>query len=325
MGGNALSVPSIRLQRADYAKVEQTVVELFESHGIKVYCIKQISPKESFGDLDIVVDASTDRTKIGSIIATVSTELVKNSDVWSFGLDGFQVDVVFSTSPAYTATWMAYSDASNIVGRLLHKLGLKYGHMGLYLPVRSSADRVLGNIVLTHNIDIVHYLVGLDPAKWHSGFSSTTEIYEWVATSSFYNPDIFLLDNRNAKARQRDSKRPTYTGLLKWISEQPWGRTYYAFEKDKRTYLPEIFEMFPHAAIEYDRLMSEAAHADRVKAAWQEKLPTEFLMSDTQLSGKELGAFIKYLRSVFDDDMMLSSTTEDIRTMYNIVKERFVK
>ena len=319
MGGKALSVPSIRLNRGDYLEYEKMVIEMFVKHDIKVHTIKQIEEKESFGDLDVVIDIESRRELVEQIIMSVSTELVKNTDVWSFGIDGFQIDVVFSNCPDYTATWMAYSDAANICGRVFHKLGLKHGHLELYLPLREDT-KVIGNVSLSHNIDDAHTLIGLDPAKWHDGFKNTTEIYEWVATSPFYNPDIFLLDNRNAKARYRDAKRPTYTGMLEWIEKQP-KKDRYQFSEDKSVYLPMIFEKFPHAEEKYNALIELANFNKSVREAWQTKLPATFIMVDTGFGGHELGEFIRDVKLFIGTDNILHGSPDAIMSLYKEFKE----
>lgn len=321
MGGKALSIPSIRLERSDYLRYQDMIIELFAKHNIKVHTIKQITEKETFGDLDVVIDIESSRELVEQIIKSVSNELVKNTDVWSFGVSGFQIDVVFSNCPEYTATWMAYSDASNIVGRVNHRLGLKHGHLGLYLPLREDT-KVIGNVSLSHNIDDAHTLIGVDPQKWHDGFRNTTEIYEWISTSPFYNPDIFLLDNRNAKARYRDAKRPTYNGLLEWIEKQP-KKEHCQFAENKDEYLPMIFKKFPGSQEKYNTLIELANFNKSVRESWQEKLPASFIMTDTGLNGHDLGQFIRDVKLFIGVDNILHASNDAIMSLYKEFKEDY--
>src|SRR3546814_18504796 len=58
--------------------------------------------------------------------------------------------------------------------------------------------------------------MGYSPDGLDQGFETPEDIYSFVASSPFFSSDIFLLENRNAKARMRDKKRKMYMEFLLW-------------------------------------------------------------------------------------------------------------
>lgn len=314
MGGNALSVPSKRVSREEYFQIEDTIITHFMRHGIfTLYSPSQFADKESFGDIDLVISSAYDKAYIEQTIKKISNELVKNGPTWSFNYNGFQVDFVFSKNPNYTTNWMSYGDSANIAGRILHKLGMKHGHEELYLPVWYD-DTFVGDVSLTDNLIDVYKFIDLDTTWWESEeFANPTEVFEWVSKSKYFNPDIYLLDNRNAKARYRDSKRPMYTALLEWCEKHSVTLNRFEFNRDKSVYLPLIFEAFPHAKVQYDRLIDQGRYNKSVRVATQEKANSAFIMELTSLTGKELGAFIRNVWENIPVETLLSESKEEIR------------
>lgn len=293
MGGNALSVKTRRYQRDEYFAVESEVMNSFvRQTGVLSYMVLAYESKESYGDLDLVIDASVDRKLVEHYIINhlKSKELVKNSNVWSFEYKEFQIDFVFSPNPHWTSTWMDYNDCSNLVGRVAHKFGLKFGQTGMFLPVRDG-DQKLGEILVSTDFYKCLDFLGFESCTHAEGFGTLECIYDFIARSEFFNPEIYLLDNRNAKARMRDAKRPTYTGFLKYCETLP-EKEYFQFDSDKSAYLETIFMSFPGVKLEYDKLMAKHT-ADKVR---KEKFNGELVRSWTGLEGKELGVFMASLR-----------------------------
>jgi hypothetical protein len=257
------------------------------------YIVKAYSCKDSYGDLDIVLNSCVDRVKVEKFILNFlkSKQLVKNSDVWSFEYKEFQVDFVFSAVPNWTCDWMDYNDCSNLVGRVGHKFGLKFGQHGMTLPVRDG-DHKIGEIFVSTEFHKCLNFLGFEAETHVEGFDTLEEIYDFIASSEFFNPEIYLLDNRNAKARARDSKRPTYTGFLKYCESLP-PKNYYKFTSDKKMYTEQIFREFPHVKDEYEKLITKYTDDKALKEMFNGNLVRTW----TGLEGKELGAFMADLRS----------------------------
>src|SRR3546814_2979589 len=78
-----------------------------------------------------------------------------------------------------------------------------------------DGDHKFREIELTRNFSKALAFMGYSPDGLDQGFETPEDIYSFVASSPFFSSDIFLLENRNAKARMRDKKRKMYMELLR--------------------------------------------------------------------------------------------------------------
>ncbi|WP_434717162.1 hypothetical protein P5X00_35555 [Paraburkholderia sp. A2RO-4L] len=258
MGGNALSMTAVRLTKSNFERVSAQCVErlqaAFPAHRIAV--IPAYRTKADFGDCDILItSAGYDPHKAAAALDAV--EVVRNGPVTSVGVvvrdelpgtDGnvFQADLIAIEPEAfdYALGYFSFNDLGNLVGCTAHRAGLSHKHNGLWFYVRDG-DYKFRDICLTRDYDVALRFLGYDPAQFHAGFEQLEDIFEYVAGSTFFNRDIFLLENRNAKSRIRDRKRRTYMEFLKWCEARP-ELTAYAYPDDKSAWLPYIAEHFPH-------------------------------------------------------------------------------
>src|SRR3546814_18901157 len=81
--------------------------------------------------------------------------------------------------------------------------------------------------------------MGYSPDGLDQGFETPEDIYSFVASSPFFSSDIFLLENRNAKARMRDKKRKMYMEFLLWCEARP-DLPVFHYPKNKAEWLPRI-------------------------------------------------------------------------------------
>lgn len=219
-----------RLKKDDYFKFIELKVPLIEKAlGTPVDVIKSYSAKDSFGDLDIVASKNSKSNEaIQAVFEALSaTHISRNSDVisyrvpvedntkWFGSTSFFQVDLIFIDEEdlEFAKNYFAFNDLGNLIGRIAHAMGFKFGHEGLWYVVRKGTH-VLENIKVSSNFGASLTFLGFDAERYLEGFETAEDIYRYVADSAFFNPDIFLLHNRNHAARTRDSKRKTYTGFL---------------------------------------------------------------------------------------------------------------
>jgi hypothetical protein len=307
MGGNALSHISVRLTQKNYQRTATECVGKLRAlypNG-RVDDIPSYRAKADFGDLDILVADENFDPEIAAA-ALDPTEVVRNGPTTSLGirvrpevphLDGnvFQVDLVSSPPEAYdyALAYFSFNDLGNLVGRTAHRAGLAHCHDGLYYYVRDG-DYKFRNICLTQDYDTALAFLGYDPARFHAGFDTLTDIFEYVAGSAFFNRDIFLLENRNYQSRIRDRKRKTYTEFLKWCEARP-DLPAFQYPDDKSGWLPRIAEHFPHFALEHAQALSDLAKQRAVKGRFN----GQYVGALTGLAGKELGILMKHVKESF--------------------------
>jgi hypothetical protein len=240
--------------------------------------------------------------------------LKHNGGVWSLVYKEFQIDLIRTTELEYNycINYFSYNDRGNLVGRIAHKFGLKHGHDGLVLPVRSN-DHVLGTVLLTLDPFRAEKFLDIDPGNT---FYHLEEVFENVSVSKYFNPEIFLLENRNHAARTRDKKRATYNSFLTWCESLP-PREYYQYAP-KPEYLEMIFKEFPHAKKEFDVLWAKKVLREEAALKFNGALVSEW----TGCEGADLGKLMIKLKVELTQEKVVTMTDSEILTY---VKEIFMK
>src|SRR5579859_5325409 len=146
MGGNALKLATVRLEKKYYEYVAQGTSDVLKQTFPKarVAVIPSYENKESFGDLDILISGvPMDKLREFAQVALQTPEMHQNGNVLSFGLDItallmkkalFQVDFISMSEEdfEFALNYFAFNDLGNLIGQTAHGIGLKFGHDGLW-------------------------------------------------------------------------------------------------------------------------------------------------------------------------------------------------
>lgn len=318
MGGNAMApFGARRFGRDEYKMLSlEILVKLDHIPGHYGWVeIPSYSSKESFGDLDILCTNVTNEVFQEILRIFGNPPHSRNSGVMSFVYKELQVDIISSLPEDYAISliYFSYNDLGNLMGKLYHKFGLKYGHSGLLLPIRDG-DNMLAEVVISRNMYKIFGFLGLDIGRFTKGFDKLEDVFDFVISSPYFSPDLFSFENMNSIARIRDRKRSTYNAFLKYIEGAPSDYKV-EFDKDKSVYLDKIFDYFPEAYLDYKYEREEYAKLQERKAKFNGDLVREW----TGLEGKELGEFMRWIRTVTDLPSKLDTATkEEIKVAINI-------
>lgn len=308
MGGNALApFGARRFSAEEYKKLLREVLlrlNKFEPVGIPYY-----KNKLSFGDMDLITRRLQEHEYEEIRILLDSTIFIRNNEVMSVLFREMQIDIIpmkeedVSTSILY----YSYNDLGNLMGKVFHRFGVKYGHRGLTLPVKDG-DYGLGEVVLSKDPERIFKFGGFDYKRYLCGFENLEDIFTFVIGSKYFNADIYEYEALNSVNRRRDRKRQTYHAFLERLKERgvedQHGNKFttaeyystvnlgYKFFSDKSFYLPKIFHEFPEAKAEYDQLIE----ARKQRQAIKEKFNGHLVSEITGLEGKELGSFMAFLK-----------------------------
>lgn len=322
MGGNALQAKSVRLAAADYHALENRIVrqlrQTFPSRRIE--SILAYAEKADFGDMDLLIEGGADYDPLQIAHALQACEVVRNGDVTSIGISleagVFQVDFIATPSASFdfASRYFSFNDLGNLLGRVAHKCGAKFGHLGLLYPLRDpeNAFHLLAELTITTDFSLALRLCGYDDARYENlrrnqGFRTLADIFQYVISSPYVNRDIYLLENRNHKARIRDAKRPTYTAFLAWLEAQavenfpayPWAAN--GSEErfvQQQAFLERAFALCPDFQEQYQQAFALAARKNKLKQCFNGAL----VGAVTGLSGKTLGIVMTNVRKGFRDE-----------------------
>ncbi|WP_408601607.1 hypothetical protein [Pseudomonas sp. PLMAX] len=307
MGGNALAPYGAKRVSKEVAGsmlqgLQSNLALLSAAHGITARCepIRAYRDKPDFGDLDVLVENTLFKVLpsekiVAALQGFYDAEIpwIKNGPVLSIGLpleEGGCLQADLISTPAvsfdFSAGYFAWNDLGNLVGRVAHKLGVKLGHDGLWLPMRDGTN-LFDEILITHDFEEAIGFLGFDSEAWARGFDSLDQIYAFVVEGSRFNADIYKLENRNHTARVRDRKRPVYMGFLQWV-EQKSNLNAFEWNADKSVYLKDIFAAFPETEKLHKASLERLAKTQAMKGRFNGQIVSDL----TGLSGKDLGHFM---------------------------------
>lgn len=246
MGGNAISNTQ-RLNRSEYERYEQELTQLLGGFLTTDFApLAFYSAKETFGDIDFVVaQPKPERRDLEAFFERIgSREQYFNGDMLSFEYQNFQVDLNFVAPENYATAlfYFAYNDLNNLIGRIAHKFGLKFGFDGLCYQIRTESGYRAKKITLSKDPAAIYGFLGYDYARFLQGFEDHAAIFEFVTSSPYFNPAIFDLDELNHLNRTRNKKRQTYQLFLHWLEDKAFKD--YRYDEDKSIYLIRIHNHF---------------------------------------------------------------------------------
>lgn len=322
MGGSALkNCVTRRYDKEEYFTLEKEVVgklkEIFYLSRIEP--VKAYSSKESFGDMDVIVEAAIYPESPPGYGITAKwydtfspKEFVMNGGVLSFEYKEFQIDLIFTKPEEFesSAYYFAYNDLGNLLGRVSHSMGFQLGHRGLLYKWRTKDGHIFEEIVLLRDWKDILPVLGYSYERYAQGFDTLEDIFKFVVSSPFFNKDIYLLHNRNNKSRVRDRKRKTYMEFLKFCEtyeetpEQDDNKHRCTLKKSQ--WLPYLFGNIPGFKEKYQSVQKEYELEEEYKLRYN----GDVVKKVTGLEGVELGNFIKWQKAYFSD---LDAFKENVR------------
>lgn len=313
MGGSAFSQTapgaSRRYGRDEYLKIENHLSsKVFPNLFSKFEVCPYLPSKQDFGDMDVIVIPSIELS-IGLLKDRFGAEhVIHNGDTWSLIHEELQIDIIVSNAEEYDfhRAYLGNSDISNFYGKLAHMLGLKFGHDGLWLPIRFNDSHKLKDIRLTLDVSKAREFIDVAPLN---NPQKIEDLFDNVIASKYFNPEVFALENNNQVARIRDKKRPSYRAFLEYIKTLPDREYFPRTTGNKSQFLPLIFEAFPEAEVEYKALYVYKEKIDSLNRKFNGKIVSDI----TGLTGKELGAFMTKFKTAYTVDHLAKLSPREIR------------
>lgn len=317
MGGNALSFETRRVGREEFFEISSQIMSIWDRTDI--WLIPSYHYKEDFGDVDLIVRSIPGvdyRSAITSLFKP--KEIFHNGNCYSFDYKDVQIDFIV-THPVDVFTsleYFGYNDRGNLIGRVAHKFGLKFGHDGLKYLVKDG-DYLVKEIMLSKNFHETLEFLGFDASR-RDAMHSPEDIFEFIRSSKFYAYSIFDLDNRNAIARLRERKRKMYMAFLEWAKNNPKPVEFdYSLVSKDSLSLAAIFRFGKQD--EY----FEALRERRTQVLFKQRFNGSLVSEMTGYKGQELGKFMKAFLDKFPkkelrqmSEMQIQSEIENFERQY---------
>ena len=331
MGGNALKEYGVeRLSKDEFLDLQVELRRELLDMGVcpkYTHFVKSYEDKVDFGDMDVVInkgDGSTQQLLLKTLDEREVTYKA-NGSVYStlayYNDKPFQVDLIFQKDKdfEFSCHYFDYNDLGNLIGRVAHKAGFKFGHDGLWYVLRDG-DYQVGKICITKDFFEAIDFLGFDVMEYRCGFKSLEDIFSFVVSNTFFDPESYKLENRSRYARIRDKKRPTYQKFLEFIQNTPASPN----GCSKLYWLTSAMDEWPAFATKYDELQEKYKKKKELASKFNGNIVREI----TGLEGKDLGSYITNLKSFYGDmfeEMSPESIRELIQYNWNLSNGKWIE
>jgi len=300
MGGNAIK-NAIRLNAKDYFKLSKEMTtrisNIFPDSRIRL--LPAYKNKDSFGDMDLLVESNgLPEYWMDLVINEFKVnEFTDNGPTFSFGVNQFQIDLVFVPTHYYdnALSYYSWNDTGNFIGRIAKGMGFTFGHEGLSYKYYNDNHDLIKTIKISTDFDKSIDFLGFDVERHKKGFDNPLDIYQYIASSSFFRFESFLFENINHISRVRARKRPMYKGLLDYINTKDFPLV----PRNKEFHLQRAFDLFEN----FERDCQESKYNADLQAAVKLKFNGDIVSELTGYKKHDLSALMKNIKNSFDTSL----------------------
>ncbi len=309
--------------------------------GIPFSILSSYLDRQSFGGMNIVIagDEMPDNwpemvndifdvseSRIGMTPQSSENEEIENCSakrliykIYSFNLGSLQVDLipVHDQEFEFAVNYLSYGGMGHLMGTVFRQLGVRYGMKGMHVRGLGENGQELprSDIVLTTDHAAALNFAGYDPARFSMGFRAPEEIFEYIASSPYFNPDIFL--NRateDRKNHQQPAGRENLKSFVAWCEENR-GRLPESPVMPLQEARNRIFEQYPWALNACKKKV--ISMSQRPKA----KLNRDLISNVTGIKGPEIAEVAKFAKQEFNSEMefqewVLSVSEEELEVWF---------
>ena len=294
MGGKAMAIVGVETERKntkDHLRIQALMVTKIEQlFKTEVATVAFFRNKESHGDVDLLIRNTGNLGNIAEILKENFGPVHSNGNVFSFEFEKYQIDVIPQAERYWKTaqTFFDWDPTGNLMGKIAHKFGLKYGFQGLVYPFRSFSGRLSKDITISLDDREIFKFLGFDYDTYLAGFNSVEDVFEYVINSKYFIAENFKMENLSAIDRKRNKKRKTYQEFLEYVNKKGIeNQVNFTFSKDKDTYIDIIDQQFPGS--EFVHKLEILKIKDKIAKQSSEMFNGRLVMELTDLSGKDLG------------------------------------
>jgi AraC-like DNA-binding protein len=251
MGG--LLFGTERLPLKEFNEYKKNIELLLDFYDIDYKVPLYYRDKKDFGDLDIIIKNTVPTQTLLKLFTGCECRYDQSETTISFNYKGFQIDFIRINPENFEIAfyYFSYNDLGNLIGQLAKINYLKFGSDGLKYQHYLKGQKI-GTINISKDIDKILTFLDLNPSKFHEGFNSLKEIFDYIIDSKYFNPYVSDLEpygyseagvalyRLNKINRERNYKRKTYQEWLQYIKRYKIGEDKYKFREDDD--INEIFD-----------------------------------------------------------------------------------
>lgn len=231
MGGRAfpdLHVP--RMEQQVYEQVKQTTLRTLSARYVGATVMPEAPGKSDYGDVDVVIELpSSMPLPVQQVALDLGAKQTKNNHpIYSFAipldnereeLRSFaQVDiqVCLPGDLAWTIFLHGYGDLGSILGSFNYGYGFTSKNDGFFARIKEQEAQnwSASQVFLSKDPELVMEFLELDKHRYHRGFESERQIFDWAVSSRLFNRKLVEKRRENTEMRSRMEKRPMFRRFM---------------------------------------------------------------------------------------------------------------
>ena len=190
----------------------------------------QAPEKDDHGDIDFLVQEPLSNFTIQDLATELGAkESMKAGGISSFGIrisedkeDFFQLDIHQCKKKDFEweSVIYSYGDIWHIIGSVVTRFGLAINNTGLHARIKEieKTSKKTSLLLLTTNPQEMMDFLGLDGTRYHKGFSTLDELFEWATAMPLFRRSIFEKETASGKNERVKGNRPMYAGFVtEWL------------------------------------------------------------------------------------------------------------
>jgi hypothetical protein len=231
MGGKAfpdLHVP--RMSPQVYEQVKQTAIKILSTRFVGTSVMPEAPEKPDYGDVDLVIELPSSVPFPSQQVALdLGAKRIKNNHpTHSFAVPlelagkepqtfaQVDVQVCLPGDLAWTTFMQGYGDVGSILGSFNYGYGFTSNNNGFFMRIKEQeAQNWSASLVfLSRDPDLVMEFLGLDNDRYHQGFESERQIFDWAVSSRLFDRRLVEKRRESSEQRSRMEKRPMFRRFM---------------------------------------------------------------------------------------------------------------
>ncbi|KAI4738520.1 hypothetical protein E4T50_11017 [Aureobasidium sp. EXF-12298] len=231
MGGRAfpdLCVP--RMKRQVYEQVKQTTLKILSTRYAGAIAMPEAPGKSDYGDVDLVIELpSSMHLPSQQVALDLGANHTKNNHpTYSFAVPlesvgqesqtfaQVDIQVCLPGDLAWTTFLHGYGDLGSILGSFNYGYGFTSKNDGFFVRIKEQEAQnwSASQVFLSKDPGLVMKFLGLDEHRYHQGFESERQLFDWAVSSRLFNRKLVEKRKDNSEMRSRIEKRPMFRRFM---------------------------------------------------------------------------------------------------------------
>jgi hypothetical protein len=231
MGGRAfpdLRVP--RMKQQVYEQVKQSALNILSTRYAGAIAMPEAPGKSDYGDVDLVIELpSSMHLPSQQVALDLGAKHTKNNHpTYSFAVPlesvgqesqtfaQVDIQVCLPGDLAWTTFLHGYGDLGSILGSFNYGYGFTSKNDGFFVRIKEQEAQnwSASQVFLSKDPGLVMKFLGLDEHRYHQGFESERQLFDWAVSSRLFNRKLVEKRKDNSEMRSRIEKRPMFRRFM---------------------------------------------------------------------------------------------------------------